>query len=80
MKDCSTCGNRQENGRCRTMKNKPREKWCYQTTEQAIETEKAIIEYIDKHPGQTDEEVKFNNQNRKWALTHIGRLNGGVTC
>lgn len=74
MNECNTCANIQIKNGCRTMNGKPRGKWCHQTLDQAIEAEKAIIEYANKHPGHTDKECKQNAQAQKWAMIHLSRL------
>ncbi|HZK71086.1 MAG TPA: hypothetical protein VFD03_06150 [Clostridia bacterium] len=44
---CKECCNN-INGTCRTMREKPKDSWCYVTPKQAIEAEKEIIYYIVK--------------------------------
>jgi TPP-dependent indolepyruvate ferredoxin oxidoreductase alpha subunit len=46
--DCSTCANCIRNYNCRSMKRKPKNKWCYVTPNQAVQAEKAVIAYMDK--------------------------------
>ena len=72
--NCDTCVNNYNGKSCRIMKPRPKTSWCYMTKEQAVAAERAIIEYIDKHPAQTDEEYKSNKIARKWAHNHIARL------
>jgi len=51
MGTCKECAN-YDKGFCRTMINKPKEKWCFMTYDQAIKAEKDIIDYAFNAKGQ----------------------------
>lgn len=80
-RSCNGCANRAEK-ECLTMREPPREKFCYKTLEDAIKTEYALIEYASRTQpvsGLSTYRVKCNKRIKELEDIHergIRKANG----